>query len=251
MSLLTRQLFLQTQSDRLDLLRRMGAGDDSPRVKQLLAGTTNRLVQLQKQMDAEIAQAKEKASVQAPKKPKDNPLELPRQPRKQEAFAADVYLPCTDCSNTFTFSGKDQAFFQKMGWAHAPAHCPECREAKKQKPRAPAGKTLNCCDCKADFFFSDDKQRIFQEKGYAEPKRCGPCSSQNKSLVPLTLICACCSKESNFSVKAQKDFKARGWEQPKICITCRATKKAEHEAAAAAAAAAKEAEAAPVESKEA
>ena len=249
MSLLTRQLFLQTQSERLDLLRRMGAGDDSPRVKQLLAGTTNRLVQLQKQMDAEIAQAKEKAAVQAPKKPKENPLELPRATKQQEAYAADVYLPCCDCSNTFTFSGKDQLFFKDKAWG-APMRCPECREAKKTKPRAPAGKTLNCCDCKTDFFFSDDKQRIFQEKGFAEPKRCGPCSSQHKSLVPLTLICACCSKESNFSVKAQKDFKARGWEQPKICKECRIVKKAEHEAAAAAAAA-KEAEAAPVEVQEA
>ncbi len=236
MSLLTRQLILQAQSERLDLLRRMGAGDDSPQVKKLLAGTSNRLVKLQKQMDAEIAQAKDKAAAEAPKKPKDNPLELPRQPRKQEAFAADVYLPCCDCSNTFTFSGKDQAFFQKQGW-DTPMRCPECREAKKTKPRAPAGKTLSCCDCHAEFFFSNDKQRVFEEKGYAEPKRCGPCAKEQKTLAPMTLICACCSKESTFSVKAQKDFKARGWEQPKICKECRIAKKAEHEAAAAAAAA--------------
>lgn len=237
MSLAIYQNLLQLKSDYSDLQRQIGMGDDSPKLKQLLAGTKKRMDMLQKTFDAAVAERKQKAAAEAPKKPKDNPLELPRQPRKQEAFAVDLYLPCCDCSNTFTFSGKDQLFFQKQGW-DTPMRCPECREAKKQKPRAPAGKTLSCCDCKAEFFFSNEKQRLFEEKGYAEPKRCGPCAKEQKTLAPMTLICACCSKESTFSVKAQKDFKARGWEQPKICKECRIAKKAEHEAAAAAAAAA-------------
>jgi len=229
MSLATRQLLLQAQSDRTDLLRRISVGEDPARLKQLLAGTTKRMDTLQKTLEAEIAQAKQKAA--AGPKVKQNQLEVPR-----SSGAEDVYLPCSDCSNTFVWSGKDQAFFKKQGW-ETPVRCPECRESKKQR-KAPAGKTLSCCDCKAEFFFSDDKQRLFEEKGYAEPKRCGPCASHQKALAPITITCAICSKGSTFSVKAQRDFKARGWEQPKICVTCRIAKKAEEAAAAAAAAAA-------------
>ena len=248
MSLATRQLLLQAQSDHSDVLRRLATGEDSVALKNLLAGIGKRIEKFQKTLDAELAQAKAKAAPAPPSAPKQNSVEMPRHAKGPlPPLPTDVHLPCTDCTNTFVWSGKDQLFFQKQGWGHAPARCSECREEHKQKKSAkPAGATMTCCDCKAEFFFSEDKQRLFAQKGYDAPKRCGPCAKEQKSLVPLTLICACCSKESTFSVKAQKDFKAKGWQHPKICVACREMKKAEHLAAEAAAATAAAAAEAPV-----
>jgi len=43
----------------------------------------------------------------------------------------DKSLQCSDCGATFTFSAKDQEFFQTKGFTNEPKRCPECRQAKK------------------------------------------------------------------------------------------------------------------------
>jgi len=43
----------------------------------------------------------------------------------------DKTLTCSDCGTTFTFSAKDQEFFQQKGFTNEPKRCPECRQAKK------------------------------------------------------------------------------------------------------------------------
>jgi CxxC-x17-CxxC domain-containing protein len=43
----------------------------------------------------------------------------------------DKSLQCSDCGATFTFSAKDQEFFQQKGFTNEPKRCPACREARK------------------------------------------------------------------------------------------------------------------------
>ena len=40
-------------------------------------------------------------------------------------------IQCADCGVTFTFSVKDQEFFQSKGYTNEPKRCPECRRARK------------------------------------------------------------------------------------------------------------------------
>jgi CxxC-x17-CxxC domain-containing protein len=43
----------------------------------------------------------------------------------------DKSIVCADCGTAFTFSVKDQEFFQTKGFTNEPKRCPECRQSKK------------------------------------------------------------------------------------------------------------------------
>lgn len=45
----------------------------------------------------------------------------------------DKSLKCADCGATFTFTAKDQEFFQSKGFTNEPKRCPDCRQAKKSE----------------------------------------------------------------------------------------------------------------------
>ncbi len=45
----------------------------------------------------------------------------------------DKSIQCADCGTTFTFSVKDQEFFQSKGFTTEPKRCPECRRARKSE----------------------------------------------------------------------------------------------------------------------
>jgi hypothetical protein len=174
MSLITQQLILQAKSDRDDVLHRISVGEDTPRVRDLLAGATKRLKKLENDLEAEKAKAQsqrmaaqEKADHKTKKAAGGGEQRKPNPPLPE-----DFDLPCVDCGGSFPFSGKDQVFFQKQGWSE-PSRCSDCREAKKSAK--PAGKELTCGGCKVIFLFSDGKARVFEEKGWAEPKRCRDC----------------------------------------------------------------------------
>jgi CxxC-x17-CxxC domain-containing protein len=51
----------------------------------------------------------------------------------------DKSLQCSDCGATFTFSAKDQEFFQTKGFTNEPKRCPECRQAKKAERNGGSG----------------------------------------------------------------------------------------------------------------
>jgi|GEM_PF-1519357 len=42
----------------------------------------------------------------------------------------DQILTCNDCSNTFTFTEGEQAFFKDKGF-NPPTRCPDCRRRRK------------------------------------------------------------------------------------------------------------------------
>jgi CxxC-x17-CxxC domain-containing protein len=50
--------------------------------------------------------------------------------RKQ--MAGDQQLMCSDCGQSFTFTGEDQEFFRERGYS-APKRCKSCRQAKKSE----------------------------------------------------------------------------------------------------------------------
>jgi len=51
----------------------------------------------------------------------------------------DKTLQCSDCGNNFTFSAKEQEFFQSKGYTNEPKRCPECRQAKKLERQGSSG----------------------------------------------------------------------------------------------------------------
>lgn len=176
MSLINRQMLLAAQDDRADALRRISVGEDTQKVRDLLAGATKRIAKLEKDIAQQEAKAvadrklaEEKAEANKGKKSAG----VERKPKQERPpLPEDVELPCTDCGSAFPFTGKDQVFFSKQGWAQ-PARCADCREAKKSAK--PTGVTITCGDCSVQFLFTDAKARVFEEKGWAAPKRCRDC----------------------------------------------------------------------------
>lgn len=43
----------------------------------------------------------------------------------------DTQIECSDCNNPFTFSVRDQEFYESKGYA-PPKRCRDCRETRKQ-----------------------------------------------------------------------------------------------------------------------
>jgi hypothetical protein len=178
MSLMTQQTLMMAKSDRDDALRRLSIGDDTQKVRDLLAGATKRIAKLEKQLVDEKAKAEsDRKAAQEQASAKDKGKKAAGSDRYQQrperpALPEDFDLACVDCGGSFPFTGKDQVFFQKQGWAE-PSRCSHCRTAKKSVK--PSGKELTCGGCKVVFLFSDGKARVFEEKGWAEPKRCRDC----------------------------------------------------------------------------
>jgi hypothetical protein len=228
MSLITRQQLMWAESDREDALHRLSVGEDTQKVRDLLANATKRITKFQKQLEAESAkQDAERKAAAAKAEEKGKKAAggggFKKSKGDRPALPEDLDLTCCDCASSFSFTGKDQVFFQKQGWEQ-PVRCADCREAKKSAK--PTGTDITCCDCEATFFFSDGKARVFEEKGWEQPKRCHDCSVAHKSMAPCLIHCDGCSKDFSFSVKAQKDFKAKGWAAPKRCKDCRLKKDA-------------------------
>ncbi len=45
----------------------------------------------------------------------------------------DKSLQCSECGATFTFTAKDQEFFQSKGFTNEPKRCPECRQSRRSE----------------------------------------------------------------------------------------------------------------------
>lgn len=229
MSLINRQMLLAAQDDRDEALRRLSVGEDTQKVRDLLAGATKRIAKLEKEIAQQEAKMVSERKAAAEKSLQDKGKKAagggaPRKERTERPpLPDDLELSCCDCGSGFPFTGKDQVFFQKQGWS-APSRCSTCREAKKTAK--PTGTELTCLDCKVVFVFSDGKARVFEEKGWEQPKRCHDCSVEHKSMTPIVIHCDGCSKDFSFSVSAQKHFKLQKWANPKRCHDCRAKKDA-------------------------
>ena len=45
----------------------------------------------------------------------------------------DKELECCECGATFTFTAKEQEFFESKGYTNEPKRCPACREARRAR----------------------------------------------------------------------------------------------------------------------
>lgn len=180
MSLATKQLILQAESDRDDALRRLSVGEDTPKVRQLLQEAKNKMARFQKQYDEELAQAKAKAKAKTNVVQTEAKKERRSNKEGRLPIPEDIELSCVDCASHFPFTGKDQMFYTKNNYA-APIRCATCRQIKKDAK--PDGKQIQCQGCKTDFFFSDAKAAIFEEKGWAPPKWCSTCKANRSQKV--------------------------------------------------------------------
>lgn len=43
----------------------------------------------------------------------------------------DKTLECVDCGNSFTFTAREQEFFQSKGYTNEPKRCPACRQTRR------------------------------------------------------------------------------------------------------------------------
>ncbi len=50
----------------------------------------------------------------------------------------DKEITCSDCGQTFIFTGREQVFFQEKGF-NPPKRCKPCREKKQQERRGGRG----------------------------------------------------------------------------------------------------------------
>jgi CxxC-x17-CxxC domain-containing protein len=51
----------------------------------------------------------------------------------------DKSLKCADCGADFTFSAREQEFYQSKGYVNEPKRCPPCRQAKKAEKNGGGG----------------------------------------------------------------------------------------------------------------
>ena len=116
----------------------------------------------------------------------------------------DKSVTCKDCSTDFTFTGREQDFFEEKGWGTAMrVRCHACSKAKKDGYAArgdagswseggqqkasreseplPEDKTAACKDCSADFVFTGKEQRFFSQKGFPKRSRCAACTTAKKA----------------------------------------------------------------------
>lgn len=62
----------------------------------------------------------------------------------------DKTLTCRECGNEFVFTVGEQEFYQSRNLTNEPRRCPSCRMARRDAPRAGAGREMHevvCSQC--------------------------------------------------------------------------------------------------------
>ena len=45
----------------------------------------------------------------------------------------DKTIQCADCGSSFTFTAREQEFFQSKGYVNEPKRCPACRQSRRSQ----------------------------------------------------------------------------------------------------------------------
>ena len=45
----------------------------------------------------------------------------------------DKTIQCADCGSSFTFTAREQEFFQSKGYVNEPKRCPTCRQSRRSQ----------------------------------------------------------------------------------------------------------------------
>ena len=81
----------------------------------------------------------------------------------------DKTLTCKECGNEFVFTAGEQEFYAAQGFQNEPLRCKPCRDARKNKARAPREIfTATCARC------GGEAKVPFEPKS-DRPVFCSPC----------------------------------------------------------------------------
>ena len=141
-------------------------------------------------------------------------------PAKAAAGSSDLTLTCAGCSETFTFSVDDQAWYASAGW-YEPKNCTVCAAKKKDRFHAKEEKQKRgtsgegrCFNCGASGHFSSHCPK---PKGGAN--NCYTCGSSDH----LSRNCPMAAKTSKAKVCfkcGSTDHLSKDCTLPSICFNC-------------------------------
>lgn len=92
----------------------------------------------------------------------------------------DKTIQCADCGTTFTFSAREQEFFQQKGYVNEPKRCPACRQSRRTQRTGGNFNTPRqmypaiCAQC------GKETEVPFEPRN-GRPVYCSDCFSQNRA----------------------------------------------------------------------
>lgn len=92
----------------------------------------------------------------------------------------DKSIQCADCGNSFTFTAREQEFFQSKGYVNEPKRCPTCRQNRRSsRPGSSSGAPRQmypavCAQC------GKDTEVPFEPRN-GRPVYCSECYSRTRA----------------------------------------------------------------------
>jgi len=91
----------------------------------------------------------------------------------------DKTIQCADCGASFTFTAREQEFFQQKGYVNEPKRCPTCRQSRRsQRTGSSSGPrqmyAAVCAQC------GKDTEVPFEPRN-GRPVYCSDCYSKTKA----------------------------------------------------------------------
>ena len=85
----------------------------------------------------------------------------------------DQTLTCTDCGQLWTWSSREQDWFQQHNLRETPKRCRLCRSSKRERYQGAEERV--CAVCYQIFRMPKDLVAEIERKGWTIPLRCRPC----------------------------------------------------------------------------
>ena len=90
----------------------------------------------------------------------------------------DKTIQCTDCGSSFTFTAREQEFFQTKGYVNEPKRCPTCRQSRRSQRSGSMSSPRQmypavCAQC------GKDTEVPFEPRN-GRPVYCSDCYSKSK-----------------------------------------------------------------------
>ena len=92
----------------------------------------------------------------------------------------DKSLRCSDCGATFTFTAREQEFYQQKGYTNEPKRCPSCRAARKSERSGNTGYATHRQMYPAVCAACGKQTEVPFEPRTGSPVYCSDCYRKNK-----------------------------------------------------------------------
>jgi len=91
----------------------------------------------------------------------------------------DKTIQCADCGTSFTFTAREQEFFQQKGYVNEPKRCPTCRQSRRSQRTGTSSAPRQmyaavCAQC------GKDTEVPFEPRN-GRPVYCSDCYSKTKT----------------------------------------------------------------------